>query len=209
MITKEELQSLKVGDVINVSDVLTIEQAMKRGEFNTVEGVHFQVEDIEKIKGENDITEWWFYYFANSPWLLMAQFTGKEIDLKLLEKPEWYTEGTVQEQLDNGNQFLFNEPEDVENFVPSDLVLSDGFSLTFDEDLEVNYEPVGHPLFGETTEDGEPVFTEVKEYYALADSPSPRIVILSFDGENNGAGGWLKYFEGYSVNHSDIELFSQ
>ena len=211
MITKQELDTLKVGDVINVSDVLTIEQAMKRGEFNTVEGVHYQVDKIEEIVAEENITEWRFYHFVNSPQSLMVQITGNEIDIKLLEKPEWFTEGTVKEQVDDhDNCFLFEAPADPDNFEAADLELSEGFNLTFDDDLEVEYKPVGHSLFGEMEDnDGEPTFVEVKEYYALADSPSPRIVIVGLGGANHGAGAWIKYYEGYSVNHTDIEIFAQ
>lgn len=125
--TPDFWRSIKPGDIVQLSDLRTIEISRKAGK--GMDGLDYAVSSILRIKQENDLVEWRFFELEVSEeeeresLSLVAKIVDDKVSIAALE-PLGIEPGSREELLDREMLFLFQPPEDEDDFDPDDLKFS-------------------------------------------------------------------------------------
>lgn len=189
-----DLNEIKVGDTICISDVTTLDSALKQKIEGAMDGIEFTVKSIHEYEFENNInlTIFKFDKIETLPDMLVVFNCEEETDFRMMQTPKWFCNDIREYQISrHENYFMFKQPEDTENFDPEKLEYTeefdvDGFVYNF---IMANY--------GKDSEDN---FVSLQQYNGNDD----KCILIFETGQRNG---FIELLEGYFIKSSDIELF--
>jgi len=203
------------GSFITVKDEIEIQES------GNLDGVEYQVQFKRKFVDQDNVGEWLFFYLDNVEFgsvCLVVKMVGEEIDFRVYytDTNEFFKEGNRQDMIENNQQFIFEEPEDTDNFNSEDpdclnnLEYTKKMTINFSEEEIIDFEqkPQG-VMYGEFTENpsqilDEPTFGSLVEYIALEAAKCTEIMILEIG--NADFGGMIIYLEGSQVNINDLAV---
>jgi hypothetical protein len=181
MVEKENIKywdNIEVGDIIQLTDEQTIEYLLNEGIKGITHGADFEVIRIKYFKETNMDTNFKIFYIQKETvlWYLIIRYlkTGAIDTIGIYFMPDdldvWYR----REFIEQGHDWLFDEPEDVNNYSPKDLyfvgkiVQDDG--ITFRQESR---------YYGSSFEYGQSVdFATIVEYTTTQECDNPKILIL-------------------------------
>jgi len=120
---------------------------------------------------------------------------GEAFDIHIASNADWVPAGTKSDLLESGHNFLFEEPEDIDNFDIADINISTEFTLTCNDE-EITLTAPMPTVYGEDEDENIASFTSFVGPYFSA-------YILDFGDEDS----WVEYYEGQPVKPELIELF--
>lgn len=200
------------GSIVVLSDPQSLEEAP--------EGIRTVVTETQYIplKDVNDeiITEYRLITLESEDnnYLLVVIGLEDNILIRCYYAPSGIIPGTREELLGREDYWLFLEPEDPDNFIPSDLLLSpcittpeiDGESLAYD------IHGFEKTLYGITDIMGVDVPVQLTEYKTETICSNPYMLITEHGwlDTNNGvpfdAGGFLEVYLGCDIDPLDIKV---
>ena len=138
-------------------------------------------------------------------WLLV-KIVGEEIDIRAYFEPNDFETGDREAMVNQGQQWIFTEPKDTENFSFNDLE----YAETIDMEVLYSRKPTG-TLCGKLTchppnsalDDSTVLVTE---YESDEDCDNPEAIILEYDGEDSDTGGFISLMVGCPLLCEDVEV---
>jgi len=218
--TKKFWKQLKIGDVIGLQDKQAIEDQMEEGK--ELGETDYEVRSIKTFKADGDhgcLAEYLLVELVQSEEtiFLSVKIVDVEVCLRVYYEVQEFDQGNRADMLENDCEWIFEEPEDTENFNLSDLVYAQSITQKVDEeDIEFTLLPQGELSGGLTNIPKESgigdVFMTLAEYSTDVDCGNPYILITEEefiktdeddDDNNNLDDGNLYNDDGYSEDFFD------
>ncbi len=203
--------------VITLSDEEALDEAMEKGE--GLKGVDYLITKKKVIRYEDKVIEWYIFEIEGDDevcWF-MVKIVGQEMDLRVYYRPDGFDPGSRAELVENGFVWLFEPPEDEDDFVPGDLEYAKYPDVppVDDEEEKVNYvakQP--GPLFARYKSypgsSSDPSFITVVEYSSEEDCNDPEMLVLEEggldeDGDPAPHGGWVTILLGTPLDFNEVD----
>ena len=176
-------ENIQINDLIQLSDEQTIEYLMGEGVEHIEHGADFTVTRKRVITAQDGPTKWFIYNIclADFVWFVVVKAAGVDFDVKIYFLPGGFEEGNRDDIIDNDFAWLFEEPEDTDNYESSKLA----FTSEFEEDDDTIFK-VEEVVYGECKEGSEKSFATVVEYLTSSDIENPEMMVL----ELNNVAEW-------------------
>lgn len=218
MITESKTfrDDIKVGDIVTLKDEQTILDLMKSGVDDAANGVDAAITRIRKFKNDELNVHWVLcdleYSNQSNELFLVAKIAGDSMDIRVFFIPDDFTPGSRNDLLNDDAYWLFQEPKDLENFIPSELKFSEVINQIIDDE-EINYKSKNGEIYGEVVEHpgGDEEFATIMEWVADIECENPEIICfeiggLDEDGDPIPDGGFVLFFQGASIGVNDLEI---
>ncbi len=210
-------RSIRPGSSISLTDRLAIEDSMERDE--GVKGRDYVIERIRDIHQDENFAQWLMFKLDNPDqelWL-MAKIVDQHVKLLVYYEPEEFHPGDRKDLLNRGDYWLFDEPDNPDDFFPDELNYTNEIVWTIEIDTvdhDVAYRMKGQRvLYGLSThrpkmEGLEGAMTAVVEYTTKDDKKNPELLILEMGGETGNRGGFITAMFGIEIGFSEIEVLN-
>lgn len=117
-------RNVRVGDIVSLSDARTLVERMKGGKGPTPE--NYEIKSILAAKSLNNLADWIFFKLDETNGLcLMAKIVDNNLSLCVIRDAHDWEPQTRQKLIDNDILFMFNQPDNPNNFNVEDLTYSD------------------------------------------------------------------------------------
>ncbi len=202
-VNKEKMsywENTKIGDLIQLSDEQTISFLMDNGCENLDHGADFEVTRKRIITAQNSSSSWLLIDISLKDflWYVIVKSTGAEVDVKVCYMPDNFTEGNRQDLLNNDLHWIFEQPDDKDDFDLAELP----FSSTIEEDEGAVVFSTEGSEYGECREGGDRSFATVVEYVTQSDIENPEMIIFEF----NNVEEWSNTEESEEDYDGDVEV---
>lgn len=207
-------ESLAPGSVVTLKDKQTLEDAMKAGKGPVPQ--EYLVDDVYRIDLRDNIGGVMLYRLQSQqePLWLTAKLVDAHVELGVYYEP--LAVGNRRDMIEQGHNYLFEEPADPEHYVPAKLNYT--YQIPWNDDAagEIIFEKQHDPIFGtlRINDADTPVFASMTSYAATTEYQNPEILLLEFGGvslDAKGAdspdGGLITLLLGTSVPSGDVEVF--
>ncbi|MCK5804687.1 MAG: hypothetical protein KAI66_17750 [Lentisphaeria bacterium] len=213
---------LKVGAIAVLEDEQAVAESMASGA--GAYGLQYTMERKLIVRQDDGLAEWLLFELVGEDRLwLMVKVVGSMLDLRLyFEQPDVFPAGSRADILRREDYWLFEEPEDPDDFEASDLEFALEIPWELEEEgeeFEVVYglKPQG-VLYGEAREEPQPegmpeaFFAAVAEYQTPDECENPEILVLELGGveldteEVLPQGGFVQLLFGCPIAASDIDI---
>lgn len=165
---------------------------------------------------------------GDSLWLVANFFLDGSVELKLFAYPSDFRPGTREIILADERQWLYQEPQNVDNFEASELEYASEFEILGDDGNPVLYRLVEevHGEWLNTASIDAPEFVILVEYKSQAPCSKPDVFVVEIGGydmaedeehdeeelaksgtEASFQGGIIHYLEGRVISPHEIEYF--
>lgn len=196
--------NLKSWEQVKKNDIIVLKD--ERHLHENIDGVPVTISRAERF--HCDLFELLVFSLVEKPKSLIV--VKKVIDIfevRFYSEMEWIGKGSRNDLLSNGNQFLFQEPKDVNNFKPKDLQWAEKLILVDDKlgDLTFNQKNQGVVWGKWVDKDHHAYFAGIIEFFTENLTADPEILITEVGGENSDDGGWVVAYEGYKLEVEDLE----
>lgn len=212
-------RSIKADSTITLSDQQAITDSIERG--TGVAGIDYIVESIWKIREMNGLAEWLLFKLDEEDqelWLVV-KIVDQHLNLLVFFEPDEFIPDNRRDVVERGDTWLFEEPEDNENFEFDALqfvseiewsVQTGENGETFDQELLYRMKQQG-VLYGHCTHDPvqagiKRILTSVIEYATDSDYENPELMLLELGGENSSDGGLITMLVGNSINMDEVDV---
>lgn len=202
--TSEYWKNIEEDSVITLSDEQALTQSLSSGE--GVEGINYYVKNIMTLSLNKDII-WKFFIIRDEVdeqelWLL-AKIVDEDVEVKTyFEVPE-FESGTRKDLIENDYCWLFQEPDNHNDFKYDHLKFSKDIIITSETGTEIAYKQKSQgELFGrfENTVFG------IIEYKTEAETDNKELLLLEIgDGED---GGFVRMLLGNNLNLAEIDVLN-
>lgn len=206
---------------------LTDEQALRE----SVSGENYLVKRITKIREKSGICEWLLFELEGQgetfdAWL-MAKLVDQEVDLRVLFEDEGFESGDRNDMIEQDNLFLFQAPEDPDNFTCEDLVYAKSIGWDFtngdggegsggDGNVHVDYNvkigelqgdvlfcPRRVPNIGQSE-----LLATVVEFDTSDETTCPELLVLEIGNPENDGGGLIRLFFGNNIKPTEVDVLA-
>jgi hypothetical protein len=195
---------------------ITIRDEREILESKNMDGTDYRAQFKRTFTDTNHLAEWIFILLEaedSIPVWLLIKIVGKEMDVRIYDgeyPDDFFKEGNRADMLEHGQHWIFNEPEDTDNIVTSELEYAGEIIIPDDKGNETVYsqkEP--GEFYGKVVECpptivDEPSFALLVEYRASDDSRSPEMLLLEIG--DHEAGGLITYMEGNTLGLQEIDV---
>ena len=214
----------KVGSIIQLDDTQTLEYLMEQGKKVSEHGADFEVVRIKKLSLNDDSIKIKIIYIQleDMVWYLIVKTLGDEAIVKVYYEPDDFECGNREDLLQNDCFYLFEEPEDAENYLAEDLVFAKEIALDGDD-----FKSEMGVMYGSSFEDGDEDFATVVELSTKADNENPDSMIIELsnvdvqeqldeDGyeeddpivDIESSNSYIMFLRGCSVELNDVEILN-
>lgn len=207
------------GSTITLTDTQAIDDSVRKG--GGVSGTDYMVESVWKIMHKDRFAEWLLFKLDDEEqelWLI-AKIVDREVDLAVFFEPDEFRPGNRRDLVEQGDTWLFNEPDNPEDFEYDELEFVNEIIWEVEsgegEDLremEVSYRMKGQRvLYGYCTHDpiqsglGR-IMASVIEYRTDADYDNSELMLLELGGEHSREGGLITMLIGCPINFSEVDV---
>ncbi|MDP8239519.1 MAG: hypothetical protein P9X24_10555 [Candidatus Hatepunaea meridiana] len=207
------------GSTITLTDEQSISDSMERGE--GIKGRDYIVESVWKIRQEDGFAEWLLFNLDDEDqeiWLVV-KIVDQNVGIFVYYEPDEFAAGNRRDVIERGDLWLFNEPDDVDNFRFDELKFVREILWTVDieddgdvKEKEILYQLKGQGvLYGSCRHDPiqpglERIMATVIEYDTSEDYENPELMILELGGEKGDEGGLISLMVGSNINMSEVEV---
>ncbi len=200
-----KLDTLKPKDILILKDEASIKRGLNAGIPFSLNGIQHEVKSIISIKERNGLCEFKLISFEDDLFLFVKSVDDLT-DYRLMAGNDWLTRGTREELINNGHNFVFAAPKDVNNFAFDELEFAESFNLVVGGQ-DVYFGRKAKTLFGELTEEPKgtgieyPLLAAITEYSTASEIQMNEILIME-------TGNLIVFIEGYNLKESEIEAMS-
>lgn len=200
---------------------LTDEQALRED----VSGQHYIVKTVTKLREKSGVCEWLLFEIigqddAPNSWL-MVKIAGEELSLRVFFEDPDFESGNRLDMLEEDNRWLFQEPDDPDDFSASELVYAKHVGWDFpgeeegDDDIHVDYNVKTGELQAdvscdprETREDE--LLATVVEYDTSDPTTCPELLVLEIGNIKNSVdeGGYIRLFFGNDIKPTEVDVLA-
>jgi len=214
-------KSLKVGDIISLKDEQTIADLMGNKDDRALEGIDLEIDEIKLIEIKNVDLEFLLFEFTAASLdkyqvaitLLVKIVDDKHMDVRAYFPPDDFNPDNRQSLFDEGCLWLFEEPENTDNLILSELEFADEFVNESPDGQQITFKKKGLTFFGENSEHS---MVQVTEWLADTECTNPEAIAIEYGGLNSEGnlideGGYIVFLQGETIGNitSDIELLQQ
>lgn len=215
-------KQIKTGSTVTLTDEQSIKDSMDRGE--GVRGRDYLVDTILKINADNRIAEWIVMHLDDDEQdiFLVVKIVDQVFDIYVYFQPDEVETGDRRDIIDRGDNWIFAEPDDVENFKFNELEFSFEIFLNDEkedadgnfEDFEILYKMKKQGVlygtcFNEPSQSGlSRMFATIVEYHSDNETDNPELLITEIGGAESEHGGLITILLGCSVNLAEVDVLS-
>jgi hypothetical protein len=211
------LEKIKPGDFITVKDEITLADAVKNNFPNALNGVEFEVKEIDTISESGGLATWTLIKPQIGDMHLLVKKVGELFDVRVVFPLGWMEPDSRAGLIGKDQCWPFSPPEDENNFTPNNLGMSESFVWAIDG-KDVAFNKKQNTLFGfsrinpPTTVNK--TFTQVTEYLSLESIDCREVIVLEHGGIDakgipSNDGGWITVYEGYNIEPQDISVLNK
>lgn len=202
---------------------LTDDQALRE----SISGEEYFVSQVIKICEKDGICEWIFFELAGQgdtpdAWL-MAKLVDQEVDIRVFFESESFNPGNREDMIQQDNMFLFQKPEDPDDFEYDDLAYAKHIGWDFSaaeasddedgDDIHVDYNVKIGELQGDVSYDphqlGETeLLATVVEFDTSDETTCPELLILEIGHPENDEGGLIRLLFGNRIKPTEVEVLA-
>jgi len=206
--------TVKQKSIITVSDAQGIQDSMKRGQ--GVRGIDYTVKAVARMDQLNGLSTHLLLTLDDSQQTvyLLVKIVDHDLDLFLYFPVPGLDSGSRSELLERGMLWLFQEPQDPNNYAPEDLRYTMSVSQTLENQSEVVYNQKGQgelqckyqelpPRSGMPLEQ----LATVVEYRTAQSVENPEFLIVEV-GEQRGPRSYVQFFLGCPIKLSEVDVLS-
>jgi len=207
--------NLKPESIVTILDAQAIKDSMDAGE--GTKGIDYVVKYIFKIKHVQGLAEWLLFNLEGTEqdlWL-MVKIVDKKMSLRVYYEPPEFESGNREDMIEREEFWLFNEPENPDNFECNDLSYAIDIEQTIqtsegEQELAFNQKSQGE-MSGTCTclplKSGmEKTFATLVEYIAEQKCENPELLIFELGPEDSKDGGLIRMMLGAELNFNDIDV---
>lgn len=219
MQTREYWEELPVGVNVMLSDTqLMLSSCFQDG----IQQKSFRISSIERIEEINELCIWFvckMIAFDGEELLLVVKCVDEIVQLSIYQPLSDVIPGNREDMLEAGESWLFQEPEDINNFNVLDLQYTHDASVTMQDRLgnefQVDFFQNDHgPLQGTLTYHPEKAGVDfhlatVVEYTSDSDEADDTLFMIIESGDpESESGGLIRVMTGQDISaDSDITIF--
>ncbi len=213
---------------------LTDEQALRAD----VCGQSYLVKQVIKIREKSGICEWLLFEIegqgdAFDSWL-MAKLVDQEVDIRVYFEPDPgdFESGNRNDMVEQDNLFLFQPPEDPDDFTCEELEYAKHIGWDFpgdeegDDDIHVDYNVKVGELQGNVSYDPDnfrtatatvggtypsgqdELLATIVEFDTSDETTCPEMFVLEIGHPDNDEGGLIRLFFGNSINPTEVDVLA-
>ena len=213
--TPEFWLNLKPESIITISDTQAIKDSMDAGE--GTKGIDYVVKYMLRIKHLQGLAEWLLLNLEGTDqdlWL-MVKIVDKEMSLRIYYEPPEFESGNRKDMIGREEYWLFDEPEDPDNFEFNDLRYAGDIEQTMQtpegEQEFVFRQKTQGEMYGTCTcrplKSGmEETFATLVEYAVDQECENPELLILELGDKDSKVGGYIRLMLGSEVNFSEVDV---
>jgi len=208
-------ENLKVDDIVRLSDKQAIEYSMKQGW--GPDGVAYTVKNMKELDDLDSGVKVIYAEIEDQNEDVLYLFTklvsGTDSDVRIYWMPNGPT-GTRKDLIDSETVFMFQQPENEEDFDVRDLAYTTQIPYYDNDNNEIIYKLKGmgeqHYKCQETPaiSDDDLIATLV-EYITDEETDNPEMLLLEIGTTESEYGGVIELLLGASVDYNDIELLKK
>ena len=149
----------------------------------------------------------------------MVKIVDQHLNLLVYFEPSEFMPGNRRDMLDRGDTWLFEEPENTDEFEFDELqfvreiewnVQVDEDGETVDRDIHYRMKQQGI-LYGHCTHDPvqagiRRILAAVIEYATADEYENPELILLELGGENSSEGGLITMLVGNRINMDEVDV---
>lgn len=197
---------LEVGHFITLKDEQTINQCMEEGK--GVSGIEYQITEKQHYKETNGLVEWLVFVLKDSDdgyLFLIVKSVESDVELYVGYSIDGFTPGTRKHLISNGFQFVFNEPDDLNNFEYNELTYAGSIQVDMDTTTILYVMRPQGTLYAEYADNGNlDSFGTVTEYSTDSQIDNPYMYI--FEVGLSDDGGFIDIYLASMITPNDIEI---
>lgn len=205
--------NLKTGSTLVLSDEQSLMDSKKRG-FG-LNPLNFTVIRVTKVQEAQGLVTYIFVDIEDGvqPLRLMAKIVDENVDFRLYYKSEDFVAASRKTAIDRGDFWLFQKPEDENNFTPLDLKYTMGIKQSIDnKEIVYDRKPSGE-LSGIAVEN--PVrkgladlLATITEYKTNQETENPELMLLEIGNKLNKDGGEITLYFGSPIHENEIQVLA-
>lgn len=207
-------RDIRPNSIVRLTDLTALQESLREG--RGAEGEEYTVEWVYQIDEMSKNAEW-VYVKMNSVQdetvYLLAMIVDQQVSLYTYYPAGGFESCSRAEAVRNGQEWLFVEPEDTENFDPLSLEYTDQFNYTLSDDdgteTEVTYEkkPFGamQGMGFRNPPEGR-MLTTVVMYGTTTECHSPEVIVIEMGAPDNEEGGLIGVYLGETINPNEISV---
>ncbi len=208
-------RNLNPKTIITLNDTQAIEESMEEGE--GVKGIDYILKYILKIKQSDNLAEWLLLNLEGDEqdmWLVV-KIVDQEMSLRVYYEAPEFEPGNRQDMIDREEYWLFQEPEDIDNFEVDELQFAKQIEHNVqeeDQEEEVLFHQKSQgEMYGTCTSHPpqsslENTLATVVEYSIEQDYKNPELLVLEIGGRNGSMGGFIRLMLGAEINFSEVDV---
>jgi len=212
-------RSVKPDSTITLTDEQSIVDSIERGE--GVSGRDYIVESIWKIQHDELLAEWLLFNLGDDEQniYLVLKIVDQHIDIYVYYEPDEFPPGNRRDVVERGDEWIFEEPADFDNFKYDELGLMREIIMNVEikKDDDIRNEDVAYRMkgqgvmYGNCTHDPAQagigrIMATVVEYSTDDSYDNPEMMILELGGEHSDEGGLISLMLGCGINLSDVDV---
>ena len=220
-------RNVKKDDIITLTDTQTIEELMEQKSDDITKGIDFTVIRVFQFKDNQGLIEFRFFEIQTGDytWHLLAKMVDEIVELRVYCVPEEFENGDRDKVVADGNQWIFQEPKNVDDFEVNTLEYTRNFDNTDSEgnvtEFEIQDQGEIYGEFMDLSNKDEPTFAALVEYSTESKCDNPYALILEIGGMNvpeqeneddevepQFVGGFVMFMEGCKINFTDVEVMN-
>ena len=210
---------LPLNSTVTLRDEQTIHEMLDQGEADVSLGRDYFVNSVLNIREMNDAAEWILFELDSTReedriWLVV-KIAGKDLALSVYFPADGFEPGNRKDMIGREFYWLFEEPENPEDFRFLNLAYAGRLQLSVlvgEEEREVDFEKLGGlELHGKVRftppEEGMPeMMATVVEYLTREAVPNPRVLVFEVGRPGNEYGGNITFLQGAGIRASEVDV---
>lgn len=205
-------RSIKPDSTLTITDEQSLEEA-------GIKGAQYLVKQVFTIDEMSDICQWLFFRLASIEaseddiWMLV-KIVDQELDIRLYaELHDSFESGNREDMFDHEQQFVFQEPENPDDFEWSDLKYAACVEWDFDKDDHVDYNVKTGEMQGtvkvDPRESGQKNWiATIVEFDTSDETHSPELLFLEIGSPSVEEGGLIRMMFGNPIKPTEVDVLA-
>jgi len=197
------------GSTVLLSDEESIQDNIKNGNGATPQS--YVVKSVQTIKEARGLGQWLAFSLdgTQGELLLVAKITDSDLSLRVYYPSPDIAAGSRKKYIADGNDWLFQAPEDPDNYKPENLLLTAEIVQTTDGET-ITYVKKDDTYQAEVTESPAKSGSEqvkralVTEYGATTQTQNPELMVLEVGSKNDESKSFITIYIGVNIRSSEV-----
>jgi hypothetical protein len=207
---KEFWRGVTLGSTITLKDKQAIEDSMERG--NGMKGMDYMVKTVCRLKELNGLAEWNLFLLDDPEDIIwvMVKMVEQEMDFRIYFEHSQFEPGNRRDMMEQENLWLFNAPDNPDDFQYNDLKFADLIRIDGDNDDLLDYKQKGFKEMHCSCEI-QPALPGIKnpvatlvEYQTKEVCENPELLLFELGDSEDG--GLIRLMPGCNLGATEIDV---